>query len=122
MAGVSLEAANLGWHGIEGDRRHAFRVTAARGGMPWLTASRLNDLGGPPGAEALGEAAWVGRALVFGDDTDGPAVAVPLRDLRCVMVNLDPDTAEKDPRVMKTTARLNGNYAGVYGSVVREGR
>lgn len=37
------------------------------------------------------------------------------------MVNFDPDTAENDPRVMKAVVRLNGNYAGVYGAVVREG-
>jgi hypothetical protein len=37
------------------------------------------------------------------------------------MVNLDPETAEKDPRVMKTVARLNQNNAGVYATVVRCG-
>jgi hypothetical protein len=37
------------------------------------------------------------------------------------MVNVDPDTAKADPRVMKTIVRLNANYAGVYGSVVRTG-
>ena len=37
------------------------------------------------------------------------------------MVNLDPDTAEPDSEVMKTVVRLNGNYAGVYGTVVRAG-
>lgn len=44
MAGVSLERANLGWHGIEGDRRFAFRRVAEKGGLPWLTASRLPRL------------------------------------------------------------------------------
>jgi len=44
MAGVSLERASLGWHGIEGDRRFAFRRVAEKGGMPWLTASRLPRL------------------------------------------------------------------------------
>ncbi|MBA3255892.1 MAG: hypothetical protein H0T64_04480 [Pyrinomonadaceae bacterium] len=37
------------------------------------------------------------------------------------MVNLDPDTAEKDSEVMKTVVRLNENCAGVYGTVVRAG-
>ena len=45
MAGESLEVANLGWHGIDGDRRLAFRRIDSRSGMPWLTASRLPDLG-----------------------------------------------------------------------------
>src|SRR6185503_13725287 len=44
MAGVSLNTANLGWHGLDGDRRFAFRRTANRSGMPWLTASRLPEL------------------------------------------------------------------------------
>jgi len=37
------------------------------------------------------------------------------------MINLDPDTAEQDARVMKTAVRLNKNTAGVYGTVVRTG-
>src|SRR5580693_4072153 len=44
MGGEALEAANLGWHGLEGDRRLAFRRMADRSGMPWLTASKLPDL------------------------------------------------------------------------------
>jgi uncharacterized protein YcbX len=44
MAGVSLEHAHLGWHGIDGDRRFAFRRVSETGGMPWLTASRLPKL------------------------------------------------------------------------------
>jgi uncharacterized protein len=44
MAGERLEAATLGWYGIEGDRRLAFRRVGDRGGMPWLTASKLPDL------------------------------------------------------------------------------
>ena len=44
MAGVSLETANLGWNGLEADRRFAFRRKADRSGFPWLTASRLPEL------------------------------------------------------------------------------
>jgi uncharacterized protein YcbX len=44
MGGERLEAANLGWHGLEGDRRLAFRRMDDRGGFPWLTASMLPDL------------------------------------------------------------------------------
>ena len=44
MAGEPLEAATLGWHGLDGDRRLAFRRMADRSGFPWLTASRLPDL------------------------------------------------------------------------------
>jgi uncharacterized protein len=44
MAGEALEFADLGWHGLEGDRRLAFRRADDRGGFPWLTASTLPEL------------------------------------------------------------------------------
>ncbi len=44
MAGERLEAAEMGWHGIEGDRRLAFRRLEDRSGFPWLSASQLPDL------------------------------------------------------------------------------
>jgi hypothetical protein len=67
------------------------------------------------------EDGWVGKVLEFGPEGTGPAVSVTMRDLRCVMINLDPDTAKADAGVMKTVTRLNDNYAGVYGTVVRTG-
>ncbi len=212
MAGERLDSAKLGWHGVEGDRRLAFRRLADRGAFPWLTASRLPELllyqpvgrqeaageplptrvrtpdGGEYGladealakeiatrhradvelmqikhgvfdeaavsAIALGtirgiareagvgadarrfrpnvvidtkdarpfeEDRWVGKVLEFGPEGTGPAVSVTLRDLRCVMLNLDPDTAAANAEVMKTVVRLNENHAGVYGTVVRTG-
>ena len=44
MAGESLEAADLGWNGVDGDRRLALRRMQEAGGFPWLTASRLAEL------------------------------------------------------------------------------
>src|SRR2546423_15476266 len=44
MAGELLETARLGWHGIEGDRRFAFRRLADKSGFPWLSASKLPQL------------------------------------------------------------------------------
>jgi hypothetical protein len=44
MRGERLEAADLGWHGLDGDRRLAFRRLEDRGGFPWLTATRLPEL------------------------------------------------------------------------------
>lgn len=213
MAGAAAQAAYVGWHGLGGDRRCAFRVTTDTTGFPFLIASRfpplilyqplgldeaseepvpthirtpsgdLRELNSPElaagiaeqsghavellrlrhgifdegavsvisaatiagiGREAgmeldrrrfranvivetgsnqpFGEDAWVGRTLVFGSAVDGPALTVTLLDERCMMVNLDPDTARPDPRVMKTVVRLNGNKAGVYAAVVRRGR
>lgn len=205
MAGESQQAAKLGWHGLEGDRRFAFRLVADGSGFPWLSASKLPALirhrayypGGEPGrairvvtpegeelpgdsaelrqrmeracgeavelmhlkqgifddapvsiisvatiqeltsaggvafdarrfrpnivvdlpdARAFAEDAWVGRRIHFGSPA-GAVVAVTLRDLRCAMVNLDPESAVSDPRVLKATAKLNAVCAGVYGVV-----
>lgn len=222
MAGESLDVAKLSWHGIEGDRRLAFRRLADKSGFPWLTASKLPELllyqpfgldssanikngellpthvRTPDGKEyelrsdelreevssrygsdlelmnlkhgIFDEAAvsvislstvhsiaresgrgvdlcdlrrfrpnvviepinaepfapfeddsWVGHTLMFGEGNSAAAVKAYMKDERCVMVNFDPDTAEKDSEVMKTIVRLNENYAGVYGTVVRAG-
>jgi uncharacterized protein YcbX len=212
MAGELLDIAGLGWHGIEGDRRFAFRRLNDTSGFPWLSASKLPELllykpsrldsntaeslpthvRTPAGkeyelrsdelrqevsrrfgsdvelmnlkhgifdespvsiislgtvqgveresgrevelrrfrpnividtdiAEPFAEDRWVSRELMFGEGNSGAAVRVTMRDERCVMLNLDPDTAEKDSEVMKTVVRLNENYAGVYGTVVRAG-
>ena len=72
-------------------------------------------------SEPFLEDEWVGGTLLFGDGDEPPAVSVTIPDLRCVMVNLDPDTAAKDSRVMKTVVRLNQNNAGVYATVLRTG-
>lgn len=212
MAGERLDSASLGWHGLDGDRRLAFRRMNDRGGFPWLTAGKLPDLirfapcrhddgarpvlpthvRTPDGEElpVFGEALaaevgrrhgtpvemmqmkhgifddadlsvialdtideisrlagvrpdarrfrpnvvvrllrsgpfqedqWVGGTLSFGEGDDAPAIAVTMRDLRCAMLNLDPDTARPDPEVMKAAVRANQNNAGVYGSVTRIG-
>jgi uncharacterized protein len=212
MAGVATESAFLGWHGLAGDRRFAFRRLGDDSGFPWLSASRVPELilyhpfgldessaeplpthvRTPAGghmelrsaeiqreiAERLGsgvelmklkhgtfddasisvislatiagigrvagveldrrrfranivletqgrepflEDGWVGGTLVFGDSEPRPAVSVTARDVRCMMINLDPDTAAQDPRAMKTVVGLNENNAGVYGTVVQTG-
>jgi uncharacterized protein len=212
MAGTATSSAFLGWHGLDGDRRFAFRRVGDDSGFPWLSASRVAELllyhpfgldestGEPlpthvltPSgrklelrsadlqseiAERLGsnvelmklkngifddapvsvislvtiagiafeagfeldrrrfranivletgngtpflEDGWVGGTLIFGDSDSGPAVTVTARDVRCTMVNLDPETATQDPRVLKTVVRLNKNNAGVYGAVVQTG-
>ena len=65
---------------------------------------------------------WVGGALTFGEDDDSPALAITMRDVRCAMVNLDPDDGRRDPSVMKAVVRVHDNTAGVYASVTRIGR
>src|SRR5882762_2584612 len=44
MAGELLDVARLSWHGIEGDRRLAFRRLNDKSGFPWLSASKLPEL------------------------------------------------------------------------------
>lgn len=213
MAGERVDVADLGWYGLEGDRRLAFRRMNDRSGMPWLTASKLPDLlrfaplrreddgqgdlpthiRTPDGEEMpvfgedlanevgrrygapvqmmqlrhgifdeacisviasdtvreIGRLAgrsldirrfrpnvvtrllrstpfqedeWLGGVLSFGDGDDAPAIAVTMRDERCSMVNLDPDSASPAPEVMKAVVRVNQNNAGIYGAVIRTGR
>src|SRR5512146_947261 len=44
MAGEAQRVANIGWHGLDGDRRFAFRRVGDTSGFPWLSASRLPAL------------------------------------------------------------------------------
>ncbi|HEY0787446.1 MAG TPA: MOSC N-terminal beta barrel domain-containing protein, partial [Thermoanaerobaculia bacterium] len=44
MAGSPASSARLGFHGIAGDRRFAFRRLGDGGGFPWLSASRFPGL------------------------------------------------------------------------------
>jgi MOSC domain-containing protein len=213
MGGERLEVAELGWHGLEGDRRLAFRRMEDRSGFPWLSASKLPELllfaphreeTGAPGempthvrtpdgeemtvfgedlaaevGRRLGspvqmmqlkhgifdeasisviasdtvseicrlagtsadvrrfrpnvlvrslrsvpfeEDAWVGGVLSFGEGADAPAVSVTMRDIRCSMVNFDPDSARTAAEVLKAVVRVHENTAGVYGAVTRTGR
>lgn len=212
MAGIATESAVLGWHGLQGDRRLAFRRVGNTSSFPWLNASKLaemvlyqplgideseeepipthvrtpegnvlpldspqlrslieNKFGGPielmklkngifddasvsvistatiatvskevgdhldvrrfrpniliatDGNEPFPENKWIGGRLFFGNDDTGPVVSLTARDLRCVMINIDPDSGEKDPRILTSTARLNQSNAGAYGTVIRGG-
>ena len=47
MSGELLEVADLGWHGLDGDRRLAFRRADDRGGFP-LSREVSTDGGSPP--------------------------------------------------------------------------
>ena len=72
--------------------------------------------------EPFEEDRWVEGVLLFGEGDDGPAISVTMRDERCSMLNLDPDSARAAPEMMKAVVRMNQNTAGVYGTVVRSGR
>jgi uncharacterized protein len=65
---------------------------------------------------------WIGGVLTFGEAEDAPAVAVTMHDVRCAMVNIDPDNGSLAPEVLKAVVRANQNNAGIYGTVIRIGR
>ena len=64
----------------------------------------------------------MGGVLSFGETDDAPAVTATMRDIRCSMVNFDPDSARTAPEVLKAVVREHQNTAGVYGVVTRTGR
>ena len=65
---------------------------------------------------------WVGGVLSFGEEDDAAAIAVTTRDVRCSMVNFDPDSTSPAPEMLKAVVRVNQNHAGIYGAVTRTGR
>jgi hypothetical protein len=46
---------------------------------------------------------------------------VDQRDKRCVMVNIDPVTMQRDSRILRAIARERQVCLGVYGSTVQPG-
>lgn len=65
---------------------------------------------------------WRGRRLIFGRaDEDATALLVAGAIDRCVMITIDPDSAVRDPGVMRTVAQAFGNEVGVYASTARPG-
>jgi uncharacterized protein YcbX len=69
-------------------------------------------------ADAFAEDQFVGRSLRIGSRV---IVAILQRDARCMMITLDPDTAEKSPAILKAVAQAHEGMAGVYGAVLAEG-
>jgi uncharacterized protein YcbX len=71
-----------------------------------------------PSSDGFAEMAFVGRSLRIGPKV---MITVVERDPRCMMITLDPDTAEKTPAVLKAVAQGHSGMAGVYGAVLVEG-
>jgi len=68
------------------------------------------------------EDAWLGGVLSFGEGDDAPAITVTMPDVRCGMLNLDPDSAIPAPEMLKAVVRVHQNHAGIYGTVTRTGQ
>jgi uncharacterized protein YcbX len=69
-------------------------------------------------AGGFAEDQFVGKTLRIGSKV---IVSVLERDPRCMMITLDPDTAEKSPAILKQIAQAHEGMAGVYGAVLAEG-
>lgn len=67
--------------------------------------------------EPFPEDAWVGHELQIGQIR----MRVDRRDPRCAIVNIDPDTADRSPEILRTIAARREMLLGVYGSVVQLG-
>lgn len=61
---------------------------------------------------------WVGRVLRFG----GVRMRVDKRDGRCVVITIDPVTAEREPSILRAVRSERGGCLGVYGTTVEPGR
>lgn len=70
-------------------------------------------------AEApFAEDRWVGCVLRIG----GMRMRVDKRDGRCVVITIDPVTAERNPAILRAVARDRQGCLGVYGTTVEPGR
>lgn len=67
------------------------------------------------------EEGWLEDLLVFGDRDDGAQMHGNNPIERCVMVNIDPETAERDHTVLRHVARERANQVGIYCSTARPG-
>ncbi len=96
----------------------AERIAAERGAPLDPRRYRANLYLQPDAAAAVPESEWVGRVLAV-----GPALRLAVTELdgRCMMITLDPDSAEIDPAVLRTVAGSHGNCVGVYAAVLRAG-
>ena len=70
-----------------------------------------------PAAPEFPEEAWIGATLTIG----GARLRLDRRDKRCMIVNVDPVTARRDPGVLRTIARHRDVCLGVYASPVEPG-
>jgi uncharacterized protein len=67
---------------------------------------------------AFFEDTLIGRQLRVGDAV---GVVALKKDVRCVMITLNPDDGSPFPAVLECVARNHGGCAGIYGTVLAEG-
>ena len=64
------------------------------------------------------EDAFVGQTLQIGSKV---RLSVLERDPRCAMIAIDPETAEREPALLKQVTAAHEGFAGVYAAVLVEG-
>ena len=67
------------------------------------------------------EDTWIGNIVCFGEGDGAPSMHIVMRDMRCSMINVDPDTGAKNAAVLKTVTQKHDACAGVYGDPFRGG-
>lgn len=73
---------------------------------------------GTGGAAEFLEDSWLDRTVSIGDEAQ---LRIWRRCPRCVMTTLPQADLPADPGILRTAARQNEGYVGVYATVVREG-
>ncbi|PRH86522.1 MOSC domain-containing protein [Labrys okinawensis] len=97
----------------------AGRLAHAHGGGIDLRRFRINLVIEPVDAE-IWERDWLGKRLAIGNQEALLRADRPID--RCVMITLDPQTAQRTPAIIKTVARQFDNRIGIYGTVEQPGR
>ena len=65
---------------------------------------------------------WINKIVSFGDSDDGAKIIVVKLDKRCATVNLDHETFENNPQILKAIVENHDNTLGVYCSIIKEGK
>lgn len=68
------------------------------------------------------EDTWIGKIITFGDRPDSAKIVAVKLDERCATVNLDPETGEQNPEILKAIVREHVNTLGIYCGIVYEGK
>ncbi len=120
---VALAASHMGIH--DAAPVHLVTTASLAAAAEWLGGEidrrrfRANVIVELEEPEPFAEADWLGETLALGDD--GPLIRVVSPTERCVVTTYDPDTLERDKRVLQALARERENLFGVYAAVVRPG-
>ncbi|MGD9571249.1 MAG: MOSC domain-containing protein [Thermoleophilia bacterium] len=80
---------------------------------------RANIVVEAEGDDPFPESGWIGATLAIGDA--GPRLRVVSPTERCAVTTFDPDSLERDNRVLAGLARDRENFFGVYAIVERPG-